>query len=100
MKVYIQWVDDKHIYKNIEVNPIYVKQVSGFEAMNTLFNQESCSDNKDNYSVVLFDRTDLIVTPRTACSTMAINTFACANFLWYIIDKEYVYEVLNELHIK
>lgn len=96
MKIYIQWVDNKHTHKNIEVNPVYVKQVSGFEAMNILFNQENCLDHKDNYNVVLFDRTDLIITPRTACSTMAISTFASNNFLWYVIDKEYVYEVLNE----
>ena len=100
MEIYVQWLDDKYVGKVVNVIDVYVREISGHDAMNILFNQESDQQNKDNYLTVLYDRTDINVKVCVGHSCLMLNTFAADNFVWYTIDKEYLYEVLKKNECK
>lgn len=97
MRIYVDWIGDYYINKCVEVEDFTVASISGFEAMEILFDQ--CVDkNMMNYSyVVIFYRKDLgDMLPQTAHPSFAVDCFASSNFVWAKIDREYLEKLIGE----
>lgn len=97
MRIYVDWIGDHYIDKRIEVEDSQVVAISGFEAMEILF--DCCIDkNMMNYSyVVLFCRKDLGgMIPQTAHPSFAVDCFASKNFVWAKVHREYLDKLIGE----